>query len=57
MECLVKRDDNTVAYIHKIHNYNPKKGTPRPKKKDKDKKDKKNELSENELINILKLFL
>ena len=25
MECLVRRDDNTVAYIHKMHGYNPKK--------------------------------
>lgn len=33
MECLVRRDDNTIAYIHKMHNYNPKVGTPRPKPK------------------------
>ena len=38
MDCLVRRDDNTVAYVHKMHRYNPKKvDTPRPKK-DKNKK-------------------
>ena len=33
MNCLVRRDDNTLAYVHKMHKYNPKKeDTPRPKK-------------------------
>ena len=32
MDCLVRRKDNTIAYINKMHNYNPK-GTPRPKPK------------------------
>ena len=25
MDCLVKRKDNTIAYVNKIHNYKPKK--------------------------------
>ncbi len=59
MDCLVRRDDNTIAYIHKMHNYKPKKiDTPRPKKKDKDTKDfSHNELSEKDLIEILKIYL
>ena len=33
MDCLIRRDDNTIAYINKMHKYNPKKvDTPRPKK-------------------------
>ena len=23
MDCLVRRKDNTIAYINKMHNYNP----------------------------------
>ena len=34
MDCLVRRKDNTIAYINKMHNYNPK-GTPRPTVKKK----------------------
>ena len=58
MECLVRRDDNTVAYIHKMHNYNPKLGTPipRPKynKKIESKKDNNQEMG---MIEILKFFI
>ena len=59
MDCLVRRDDNTIAYVNKMHNYKPKKiDTPRPKKKDKDTKDFfHNELSEKDLIEILKIYL
>ena len=61
MECLVRRDDNTLAYIHKMHNYNPKVGTPRPIPKYKSIFDiKKKEETENynkkTLIEILELF-
>tara|TARA_Y100000591_G_C21766121_1_gene662893 strand:- start:731 stop:889 length:159 start_codon:yes stop_codon:yes gene_type:complete len=52
MECLVRRKDNTIAYINKMHNYNPK-GTPRPTVK----KNVKKNFSEKELIEILKLYL
>lgn len=31
MDCLVRRKDNTIAYVNKMHNYNPSKSTPRPK--------------------------
>lgn len=55
MDCLVRRDDNTIAYINKMHNYNPK-GTPRPVKKDKEK-DIKNILSDKELIEIIKIYM
>ena len=34
MDCLVRRKDNTIAYINKMHNYYPK-GTPRPTVKKK----------------------
>lgn len=38
MDCLIRRDDNTLAYINKMHNYNPKVGIPRPvEKKEKTK--------------------
>lgn len=38
MDCLIRRDDNAIAYINKMHNYNPKVGTPRPvEKKEKTK--------------------
>lgn len=58
MECLVKRKDNTIAYINKIHNYKPKKvDTPRPKKEKNLKKDKKIIHEEKDLIEILRLFL
>ncbi len=56
MDCLVKRDDNTIAYVNRMHNHTPKKiDTPRPKKPDKKPINK--ELSDNELIEILRLFL
>jgi len=59
MECLVKRDDNTVAYIHKMHGYNPKKtDTPRPKPKKV--KEKNEELYKNisnaDFLKILELL-
>lgn len=58
MECLVKRKDNTIAYVNKIHNYKPKKvDTPRPKKDKNLKKDKKIIHEEKDLIEILRLFL
>ena len=58
MECLVKRKDNTIAYVNKIHNYKPKKvDTPRPKKEKNLKKDKKIIHEELDLIEILRLFL
>ena len=60
MDCLVRRDDDTIVYVNKMHNYKPKKvDTPRPKKdKDKDiKKDKKISQEELDLIDILRLFL
>ena len=58
MECLVKRKDNTIAYVNKIHNYKPKKvDTPRPKKEKNLKKDKKIIHEEKDLIKILRLFL
>ena len=57
MECLIRRDDNTVAYIHKMHNYNPKLGTPRPIPKYKKKiESKKDDSQEQQVIEILKLF-
>ena len=49
MDCLVRRKDKTVAYINKIHNYNPK-GTPRPKPK------KKKEITERELYQFFYLI-
>ena len=58
MDCLVRRDDNTIAYINKMHNYNPKVRTPRPKpveKKDKDKTKVMN-ISEKELKEILRYY-
>ena len=55
MDCLVRRDDNTIAYINKMHNYNPK-GTPRPvEKKEKDKTKVMN-ISEKELKEILRYY-
>lgn len=56
MECLVRRDDNTLAYIHKMHNYNPKLGTPRPIPKYKKIESKKDDSQEQQIIEILKLF-
>ena len=59
MDCLVRRDDNTVAYIHKMHRYNPKKeDTPRPKKnkvKDKNKEIYKN-INNADFLEILELL-
>ena len=52
MECLVRRKDNTVAYIHKMHNYNPK-GTPRPPPKPKKNIDK---MTDNELLKLISLL-
>ena len=58
MDCLVKRKDNTIAYVNKMHNYKPKKvDTPRPKKNKNLKKDKKISQEEQDLIDILRLFL
>ena len=51
MECLVRRKDNTIAYIHKMHNYNPK-GTPRPPPKLKPKKNIDN-MSDDELLKLI----
>ena len=57
MDCLVRRDDNTIAYINKMHNYNPKVRTPRPRpvveKKDKTKV---MNISEKELKEIIRLY-
>ena len=57
MDCLIRRDDNTIAYINKMHNYNPKIRTPRPvvEKKDKDKT-KVMDISEKELKEIIRLY-
>ena len=52
MECLVRRKDKTVAYINKMHNYNPK-GTPRPKPKPKKNKE---EITERELYQLFYLM-
>ncbi len=49
MECLVRRKDNTIAYIHKMHNYNPK-GTPRPLPKPKKNIDK---MTDDELLKLI----
>ena len=54
MECLVRRDDNTLAYIHKMHNYNPKIGTPRPKPKKKTFK--KDSHEQQQYLEILQFF-
>lgn len=59
LSCLVVRDDKTVAYIHPIHEYNPK-GTPRPLvKKEKKNITKKSSsgLTDEELLEILRLYL
>ena len=54
MECLIRRDDNTLAYIHKMHKYNPKVGTPRPKpKKIPSKKDSH---EQQQYLEILQFF-
>ena len=57
MDCLVRRDDNTVAYIHKMHRYNPKKvDTPRPNKvKDKNKEIYKN-INNTDFLKILQIL-
>jgi len=57
MDCLVRRDDNTVAYVHKMHRYNPKKvDTPRPNKvKDKNKEIYKN-INNADFLEILELL-
>lgn len=56
MDCLVRRKDNTIAYINKMHNYNPK-GTPRPTpKKNKEIKKDKEILTEQEIFEIFKLY-
>ena len=52
MDCLVRRKDNTVAYINKLHNYNPK-GTPRPSYKTKKNIDK---MTDNELLKLISLL-
>ena len=55
MDCLVRRDDNTVAYVHKMHRYNPKKvDTPRPKK-DKNEEIYKN-INNVDFLKILQLL-
>jgi len=54
MDCLVRRKDNTIAYINKMHNYNPK-GTPRPTVKKKNIY--KDVLTEKEIFEIFKLYL
>ncbi len=56
MNCLIKRDDKTIAYINKIHNYNPK-GTPRPKFTESKLDYNKKESINKEIHEILKLFL
>lgn len=57
MDCLVRRKDNTIAYVNKMHNYNPK-GTPRPTvKKNKEINIYKEVLTEKEIFEILKLYL
>lgn len=56
MDCLVRRKDNTIAYVNKMHNYNPK-GTPRPTvKKNKEINIYKEVLTEKEIFEILKLY-
>tara|TARA_B100001093_G_C26784891_1_gene996218 strand:+ start:667 stop:840 length:174 start_codon:yes stop_codon:yes gene_type:complete len=56
MDCLVRRKDNTIAYINKMHNYNPN-GTPRPTpKKNKEIKKDKEILTEQEIFEIFKLY-
>ena len=54
MECLIRKNDNTLAYIHKMHKYNPKVGTPRPKpKKIPSKKDSH---EQQQYLEILQFF-
>ena len=55
MDCLVRRDDNTIAYINKMHNYNPKVRTPRPVVEKKEKTKVMN-ISEKELKEIIRLY-
>ena len=56
MDCLIRRDDNTIAYINKMHNYNPKVMTPRPKPVEKKDKTKVMNISEKELKEIIRLY-
>ena len=59
MDCLVRRDDNTVAYVHKMHRYNPiKEDTPRPKKNKDKKKDKEiyKNINNADFLEILELL-
>ena len=60
--CLILREDKTVAYIHPMHQYNPK-GTPRPnlvikpvQNKTASNKLSDSELSEQDLYEILRLY-
>ena len=53
MDCLIRRDDNTIAYINKMHKYNPKKvDTPRPKKNE----DINKNIINTDFLKILKLL-
>ena len=56
MDCLIRRDDNTIAYINKMHNYNPNVGTPRPVEKKEKTKKEESYISEKELIEILRYY-
>ena len=67
MDCLVRRDDDTIVYVNKMHKYKSDGNTPRPKINDKKNKKKiekdNNELQqqqqeqEQDLIMILQMFL
>ena len=57
MDCLIRRDDNTVAYIHKMHGYNPKKeDTPRPKKVKEQNEELYKNISNSDFLKILELL-
>lgn len=57
MDCLIRRDDNTIAYINKMHKYNPKKvDTPRPKKNIDSNINKNKNIINLDFVKILQLL-
>lgn len=69
MDCLVRRDDNTIAYVNKMHKYKSDGNTPRPNIKknnelqklkllQKQKEQQQQKLKqEQDLMMILQMFL
>ena len=65
MDCLVRRDDNTIAYVNKMHKYKSDGNTPRPKinnkkiieKQKEQQQEKQQQLEEQDLKLILQMFL